>query len=182
MISLKSSFQCSQWFAISFYLTPHQLVKLLLNCDDQSRCNFMRVKTQIMKNIVKLIPMYINQNSNIELIFEHLTNDGYFPKHLDGYNNTQFGYLKNGQWFEWNLISISEIRRHWHNILQNLKTNVKDEIWLELQKLILMFPGDKVVCDSCSWLIPLNSMHSDFICCYCVDSCKMENQKNVIRV
>ncbi len=169
-MKLNNSFQCSQWFAISLFLTPHQLVKVLINCDDQSRLNFVRVKTQVLTNLIKLLPCYIKQDVKVESIFQVLLHDGYLPNIVTGYNNSQFGYIDNNKWIEWNVACISDIRKHWDCILTNVKKDAKCNILQELQKLIVMLPGNKIICTNCLWLVPQNSMHSEYLCCYCVDN------------
>ncbi len=165
--------QSIHWYALSFYLTPKQIGKLLTYSSNQSQSDFKRVQTQVIQNMFKNISMKPIGIST-QTMFESLTIQGYLPIPN---KYAKFGYICNNRWVEWDIPSIEDTRRYWDKMLLNIKTDQRDSIVQELQALIYHLPNDKTQCDKCLWFISENSMYDDQKCIYCDDDL---NRKMII--
>lgn len=157
--------QVVDWYALSFYLNPKEIGKVLTYSSIQSQCNFKKVQTQVILNLFKHISTQ-HYRSTREM-FESLTIQGYLPEPVKHISNSKFGYICNDVWNEWEMPSIECIRQYWDQMLLNVKSDQREYLTTILQTLIAYLPNEKRKCDKCSWLVSENAMHDDQICIYC---------------
>lgn len=187
---------CAAWESLSMYLNPNEIGILLNKSCHQSKLNFKRVRTIVIKNMFQYV-VYDVQKKRNELysnreLFEWLTACGYLPKPSIGYNNSNFGYLEysiddvsmnsqTSEWIEWQVADVCRIRCFWDKMLSKIKSQERQAILLNLQYILSFLPGIKVKCESCHWNIPINSMQNKMQCIYCFDEISKNNLKSTSR-
>jgi hypothetical protein len=157
------------WYALSLYLNPKELGRILTYSPIQSQFDFKKVQTQVILNLFKDISSKPNRMS-IRHAFESLTLQGYLPIPPKGVSNSKFGYICNNLWYEWEMPSVEITRCYWDQMLLNVKTDQRSFLVEELQRLLCHLPNEKTKCDKCQWYVSENSMHDDQICIYCDDN------------
>ena len=192
-----------EWESLSAFLHPNEIHRLLQISSKQSRLDFERVRTTVIKKLFNNIAIYValkSQTQTTQEIFEWLTVCGYLPNAEVGYNNGNFGYLgfdlncvenniansydsKNTMWIEWKVANIQRMRQFWDDVLSRIKTQERANVIDNFKELVNFLPGEKVQCLECNWMIPMNSMQNKQKCIYCFDkNPKMERNKKDVRI
>ncbi len=158
-----------EWHCLSFYLTPVEMKRLLDESSASSRSDFERVRSTATLNMFLHMPDLLMHNpGSLRFVFEQLVRMGYFPDYDHSqFTNSKFGFLENQQWVEWDIPSIAHARAFWDAMLKPLKQESAVSIQNVLRVVVSCLPGLKMECQTCRWLIPENSMHSQITCIHC---------------
>ena len=102
------------------------------------------------------------------VLTEMLTPCGYIPTVPTAYpSDRQLGFINHhNQWEEWDVPSVSYMRAYWARILPPA-VQADPAVMSVLQSILDLVPTRSVTCTNCHWEIPVNSMYSSAICCFC---------------
>lgn len=161
----------SDWLAVSYYLNPCKLKKILNTADCTTNQAYSRCRTSVMKNMFELmfgtVKFMIKKKYSVRYIFEsYLQPNGFLPTiNTKRINNLQFGFLaKDGNWKEWKIANIETIRHYWCSMLQGVAA-CKGFFDTILKVIIALLPGVPRMCKNCEWTV--SEMYDEDLCCYC---------------
>lgn len=117
-----------------------------------------------------------------EIFTVFLPSRGYIPSagSRDFPNNDLFGYRHGGEWKEWGCPTLKIMRMYWDKIggrapnssptgTGGAHAKASARFQAAVRAVASFLPGEKALCQQCTWEVPLSEMHHATICCYCFD-------------
>lgn len=170
------------WESLSRYIDLRTLEQLLAHCNQTSRSSYNRCRCTVLCNIFVAVHDTIKHllESGVQpesIVTQVLPSGGYIP-HVDNdrtYTNDILGFLdERNKWVEWKTVSISTMRSFWDTTLPS-RVLENASVRAALQSIVELVPTVRVSCRECAWDIPMNSMYSEELCCYCHDQTRVSN-------
>lgn len=164
------------WLAISFYLTPMSLKKILQTADLYTAESFSRCQTVIMQNIFHTLGKTVGRlrkNHSPQYIFERYLQEHGFIPHINAktVNNSQYGYIANGEWKEWKAPTVNIMRYYWKMLLRNIAGGRTNSLFQDvLQETVKLLPGEFKMCSRCLWNLPISEFENEDLCTFCHDT------------